>query len=168
MDLNEPLAFLCYHTTTMTRRRLVLYLLLNALVTILLSGAILFFYDRTNRNPDCGTSETVTTLSSSGVKTDIVSVTGAGALASESVVIQNTGKDALLLTGWMLKNSQGITFIFPQLTLYPGGTVQIHTGPGTDTASELYWNRPAPVWESGELAALYDTQNIARAFYRIP
>ncbi len=152
----------------MTRRRLVLYLLLNALVSVLVSGAILFFYDRTNHNPDCGTSETVPTLASGGVHTDIVSVTGAGVLASESVVIQNNGKAALLLTGWTLKNSQGSTYTFPQLTLYPDGTVQIHTGSGTDTASDLYWQRSTPVWESGELIALYDTQNIARAFYRIP
>lgn len=152
----------------MTRRRLVLYLLLNALVSVLVSGTILFFYDRTNHNPDCGTSETVPTLSSGGLHTDIVSVIGAGVLASESVVIQNNGETELLLTGWMLKNTLGSSYNFPQLTLYPGGIVQVHTGPGTDSASDLYWQRSTPVWKSGELAALYDTQNIARAFYRIP
>lgn len=152
----------------MTRRRLVLYLLLNALVSVLVSGAILFYYDRANHKTDCGTSETVPTLASGGVKADIVSVTGAGAIASESVVIQNNGEGVLLLSGWTLKDSQGSTYIIPQLTLYPGGTVQVHTRPGTDTAADLYWGLSAPVWESGELAALYDTQNIARAFYRVP
>jgi hypothetical protein len=152
----------------MTRRRLVFYLLLNALVSVLVTGAILFFYDRANHKTDCGTSETVPTLASGGVNADIISVTGAGALASESVSIQNNGDSALLLTGWALKDSQGSIYTFPQLTLYPGGTVQVHTGPGTDTAADLYWQRSAPVWESGELAALYDTQNIARAFYRVP
>jgi len=152
----------------MTRRRLVLYLLLNALVSVLVSGAILFFYDRANHKTDCGTSEAVPTLASGGVNADIVSVTGAGVLASESVVIQNNGEAALLLSGWTLKDSQGSTYTFPQLTLYPGGTVQVHTRPGTDTAADLYWGRSEEVWESGELAALYDTQNIARAFYRVP
>jgi len=152
----------------MTRRRLVLYLLLNALISAFVTGAILFFYDRANHKTDCGTSETVPTLVSGGVNADIVSVTGAGVLASESVVIQNNGSTALLLTGWMLKESPGSTFTFPQLTLYPGGMVQIHTKAGTDTAADLYWQRSAPAWKSGELIALYDTQNIARSFYRIP
>jgi hypothetical protein len=159
---------LCYHTDTMTRRRLVLYILLNALVSALVSGAILFYYDRANHKTDCATSETVPTLASSGVNAEIVSVTGAGVLASESVTIQNNGDTKFLMTGWTLKDSQGSTYTFPQLTLYPGGTVQVHTGPGTDTAADLYWQRSEPVWESGELASLYDTQNIARAFYRIP
>jgi hypothetical protein len=152
----------------MTRRRLVLYLLLNALVSVLVSGAILFYYDRANHKTDCSTTEIIPTLASGSVNADIVSVTGAGALASESVIIQNNGDAALLLNGWTLKDSQGSTYTFPQLTLYPGGTVQVHSGPGTDSAADLYWGSSAPVWQSGELAALYDTKNIARAFYRVP
>jgi len=152
----------------MTRRRLVLFLLLNALVSVLVSGTILFFYDRANHETDCGLGGTVPALASGGIQADIANVSGAGALASESVVILNNGEAALLLSGWTLKDSQGNTYTFPQLTLYPGGTVQILSRPGTDTAADLYWGRSAPVWESGELAALYDTQNIARAFYRVP
>ena len=152
----------------MTRRRLVLFLLLNALVSVLVSGTILFFYDRANHETDCGLGGTVPTLASGGIQADIANVSGAGALASESVVILNNGEAALLLSSWTLKDSQGNTYTFPQLTLYPGGTVQILSRPGTDTAADLYWGRSAPVWESGELAALYDTQNIARAFYRVP
>jgi len=103
-----------------------------------------------------------------GVNADILSVAGAGTLASESVTIQNTGDAPLPLSGWMLKDSQGSTYTFPQLTLYPGGTVQVHTGSGTDTAADLYWQRTSPIWETGDLVGFYDSQNIARAFYRIP
>ena len=152
----------------MTRRRLVLYILLNALISVLVAGAILFFYDRANRKMDCSTIETVPTLAFVSVNTDIVSVSGVGALASEAVIIQNNSDTALVLTGWTLKDSQGSTYTFPQVTLYPAGTVQVHTGSGTDTASDLYWQLSASVWKSGNLVALYDTQNIARAFYRIP
>jgi hypothetical protein len=152
----------------MTRRRLVLYLLLNALVSVLVSGAILYFYDRANQKTDCGTSGTIPTLASVSIHADLVSVAGAGLLDSEFVIIQNNGDSALLMTGWKLKDGQGSIFTFPQLTLYPGSTVQIHSGPGTDTAADLYWRLSAPVWKSGELVALYDTQNIARAFYRVP
>jgi hypothetical protein len=152
----------------MKRRRLVIYLFLNALVSALVTGAILFFYDRTDHKTDCGTSATVPTLGSGGIKADIISVTGAGTLASEAIVIQNNGEEALILTGWSLNDSQGDVYTFPQLTLFPNGTVKVHTASGTDTAADLYWGRSSPVWVSGKLVALYDTQNIARAFYRVP
>jgi Lamin Tail Domain len=152
----------------MTRRRVVPYLLLNALVSVLVSGTVLFFYDRSNHKTDCGTSVTIPTLPSGSVNADIVSVAGAGALASESVFLQNNGGAAILLTGWTLKDGLGNSYTFPQLTLYPGGAVQVHSRPGIDTAADLFWGLPAPVWKSGELVALYDTQNIARAFFRVP
>jgi len=152
----------------MTRRRLVLYLLLNVLVSVLVSGAVLFFYDRAHHKADCGSCETVPTLVPGNINAEIVSVSGTGALASESVSLKNSGDTALMLTGWTLKDNQGSSYTFPELTLYPGGTVQVHSGPGTNTAADLYWGRTLPVWKSGELVGLYDTYNIARAFYRIP
>jgi competence protein ComEC len=84
------------------------------------------------------------------------------------VIIQNNGGSPIVLTSWTLKDKQGTAYTFPQLTLFPGGKVQVHTKAGTDTASDLYWRRSATVWVSGELAGLYDSQNIARAFYRVP
>jgi hypothetical protein len=99
---------------------------------------------------------------------NFVSVNGAGTLASESVVIQNNSEVAIMLIGWTLKDSQGSTYTFPELTLYPGGTIHVFSRAGIDTASDLYWDSSVAVWESGELAALYDTQKIARAFYRVP
>ena len=152
----------------MTRRRLVLYLLLNALVSALVTGAILFFYDHANQKTNCGTSDPGPTLASGDIKVEIINVTGTGVLASEAIIIQNKGEAALLLTGWMLKDSQGGIFTFPQLTLYPGGIVQVHTGTGTNTAADLYWQGSVAVWKSGELVALYDIHSIARAFYRVP
>jgi hypothetical protein len=152
----------------MTRRRLVLYLLLNALVTVLVSWAVLYFYNRANPRQDCSTIEPVSTLASASVKVDIISVSGAGALASEAVTILNNDDTAFTLTGWTLKDNQGDSFIFPDVTLFPGAVVQVHTGTGTNTAADLYWQLSAPVWKSGQLVALYDPQNIARAFYRVP
>jgi competence protein ComEC len=54
------------------------------------------------------------------------------------------------------------------VTLHPGATLKIHTASGHNTAADLYWGRTSPLWASGELAALYDAQNVARAFYRVP
>jgi hypothetical protein len=152
----------------MSRRRMVFYLLLNILVSVLVSGTVLFFYDRAIHANDCSTSETIPTLLSGSINADIVSVGGAGALDSETVIIQNNGSEALLLTGWILKDGQATAFTFPELTLYPGGIVDVHSRAGTNTAADLFWGLTTPVWKSGELVALYDTQNIARAFYRIP
>jgi hypothetical protein len=152
----------------MSRSRTVLYLLLNVLVSILVSGTVLFFYDRAIHANDCSTSETIPTLPSGSVNADIVSVGGAGALASETIILQNNGSDALILTGWTIKDGQGSVYTFPEITLYPRGIVQVHSGSGTNTAADLFWGLTAPVWKSGELVALYDTHNIARAFYRIP
>ena len=152
----------------MSRRRLIFYLLLNALVSVLVSWTVLYFYNRANPKTDCATIEPLPTLVSDNVNVEVVSVSGAGVLGSEAVIIQNNGTAALVLIGWTLKDGLGSIFTFPQLTLYPGGTVQVHSGSGTDTAADLHWRLAAPIWKSGALVALYDTQNIARAFYRVP
>ena len=152
----------------MNRSRLIPYLFLNVLVSVLVSGTVLYFYDRATQKKDCSPVVTAPTLSSVTISANILSVSGAGALGSESVLLQNNGLEPIILTGWTLKNVEGSSYIFPQLTLYPGGTVQVHSGNGTDTAADLYCGLSSPVWKSGELVALYDTQNIARAFYRVP
>ncbi|MBI4731273.1 MAG: lamin tail domain-containing protein [Chloroflexi bacterium] len=145
----------------MTRRRLILYLLLNAFVSALVTGTILFLYDRFGR-PE----------SSNGVGTEtgviIAGVTGAGVAESEAVTLQNTGEQSVVLTGWTLRDSDGAAYTLPQLTLYPGGAVQVHTANGENSVTDLYWGLSSPLWEPGELVVLYDTQGLARAFYRIP
>ena len=152
------------------RRRLVYYLLINIFVSALVTGTIIYFYDLAHR-ADCNTALPNATTASPGagdVNANIVGVIGAGTIADERIVIQNDGGEELVLTAWYLKDDKGVIYTFPQLTIYPGGKVQVHTASGTDTAADLYWGRPVPVWTSGELVALYDAQNIARAFYRVP
>ena len=155
------------------RRRLVYYLLINIFVSALVPGTIIFFYDRAHR-ADCITNlpdSAAITPGSGDVNVSIVGVIGVGAVADERIVIQNNGGEKLVLPGWYLKDNQGITYTFPQfpqLTLYPGAKVQVYTKSGIDALPNLYWGRTSPVWTSGELAALYDPQNIARAFYRVP
>ncbi len=159
----------------MNRRRLFYYILLNIFVSALVTGTILFFYDRSHRGPS-GPIPVLPTLTGSttaspvadSLKVNIVSVVGAGTAQSETVVIQNSGASPAVLTGWLLKDSQGNTYTFPQLSLNPGGTVQVHTAPGEDTPVDLYWNRTSPAWAPGDLATLYDNRGATRAFYRIP
>ncbi len=159
---------LCYHSDSMdSRRRLVYYILLNVFVSALVSGSILLFYDRLYRK-DCATSLPAGTPALDGIRAEILGVASAGRVESEVVTLRNEGASALILTGWYLRDDQGLSYVFPQVTLHPGATLNLHTGSGRDTAADLYWGRSGAVWSSGELAALYDTQNVARAFYRVP
>ena len=152
-----------------SRRRLDYYLLINNLVSALVAGSIIFYYDR-NHHVECPAVLVTATAQpeNSAIKVSMVGVIGAGNLTDERIIIQNNGAQELDLTGWYLTDNQGNTYTFPQLTLFPGVKVQLHTITGQDSPTDLYWGRSGPVWVSGELAALYDTQNIARAFYRVP
>ena len=160
-------------------RKLVQFLLLNVFVSASVTGAILFWYDRNSR---AVSQPSVQQVSSSGnqsipaesvdLQTDIPikisSVVGAGSMESEIVVIKFDGEGQLTLTSWQLKDENGNTFNFPDITLYPNGAVQVHTITGADTVIDLYWGIGEPVWNSGETARLFDPQGNLRAEYRVP
>jgi hypothetical protein len=153
-----------------SRSRLVYYLLINIFVSALATGTVIFFYDRAHR-ADCvpALQDAATLLPGNDeINVNILGVIGVGTLTDERMVIQNNGTQELVLTGWYLADNQGLAYAFPQVTLYPGVKLQVHTTSGKNSPSDLFWGRSAPVWTSGELAALYDTQNIVRAFYRVP
>lgn len=164
----------------MDRRRLVLYLLLNVFISACVTGAILFWYDRNYRASLAPVPQAVgpaqgqavvpaeTFQPDEQVPVEIVSVVGAGTLDAEVVVIRYNGEGELGLANWQLKDADGNTFTFPQLTLYKNGAVQVHTASGTDTVVDLYMGLRAPIWQSGEVASLYDPQDNLRAIYRVP
>ena len=164
----------------MGRRNLLLYLLLNVVISACVAGAILFWYDRNyrvatlsslppvaplvaNGNPLSATSDPNTKYS-----VELVSIIGAGMLDAESATIRNTGEEPLNLSGWQLKDSDKNVFVFPNLTLNTGGAVRVHTGPGTDNVIDLYWNSSLPIWESGEEAQLLDRNGNVQDTYQVP
>ena len=145
-------------------------LLINIFVSALVTGTVLFFYDRSHR-ADCTTAPPVIATLPAGsgdVNVNIAGVIGVGNLQDERMIIQNDSAQEADLTGWYLTDNKGTVYTFPQLMLQPGAKVQVHSAPGKDSPTDLYWGRAAPVWTSGELVALYDTHAIARAFYRVP
>lgn len=164
----------------MNRRRLLLYLLLNVFVSACVTGAMLFWYDQNYRatlgpSPQAAApaqEENVIPLETlppdADVPVEIVSVVGAGMLSAEVVVVRYNGEGELGLANWQLKDDNGNSFTFPQLILYTDGAVQIHTAPGSDTVVDLYMGLRDPIWESGEVASLYDSQDNLRASYRVP
>lgn len=101
----------------------------------------------------------------------IDSVIGAGDLDTEHVLLKQRGEGELALVGWRLEDDQGNVFIFPQfpqLTLFPGGAVNIYTRSGVNSVVELYWGLSQPVWGSGSTVILRDAQNNVRASYEVP
>lgn len=156
----------------MRSRRLLFYLLLNALVSACVTGSILFFYDRHNRATCLPTlpaaTKEATSLSSPNGQMDILAVVGAGVVATEVVILKNTGAQAIDLNGWTLRDTGSAVYTFPAITVYPEGIVQVHTMRGTNTPVDLYWNRTTAVWETGDIASLFDAQGVLRAVYTIP
>lgn len=172
---------LCYDSMDMDRRRLLLYLLLNVFVSVCVTSAILFWYDRNYRSVSQSAVQPAASLVNQGVAApqatldpqvdiplEITSVIGAGTLNAEWVVVSYKGEEQLNLANWELRDEDRNVFVFPQLILHTNGAVQVHTGSGTNTVIDLYWGESEAVWESGEEAQLFDPGGNVRAAYRVP
>jgi hypothetical protein len=78
-------------------------------------------------------------------------------LNKEWVTVTNHGSRATTLTGWTVRDPEGHVYTFPELKLKAGKSVTVHTGAGTDSATHLYWDNGAYVWNnSGDKAILKD------------
>jgi Lamin Tail Domain len=69
----------------------------------------------------------------------------------EYVVVHNSGTTAARLGGWTLRDlprpsTPSHVFRFPSFRLRPGASVRVHTGRGSNTATDLYWGRTSYVW----------------------
>jgi LysM repeat protein len=98
----------------------------------------------------------------------IDSVIGAGVLANERILIRRTGDGELSLAGWRLTDGKGNEYIFPQLTLYKDGAINIHTLSGQNTVVDLFWGLTSPIWGPGKVITIYDSQNNLRETYTMP
>jgi hypothetical protein len=162
----------------MDRRRLLYYLLLNVFVSACVTSAILYWYDRNYRAVTLPQVSIPTTSSNSTnnvpVATvqkglvQIVSVSGAGTLGAEAVVVKYNGEGELDLTGWHLKDTRGTSYTFPPFKLFKNGAVQVHSESGTNTAIDLYWGQRQAVWQSGEAVLLTDPSGAAQDSYPVP
>jgi micrococcal nuclease len=71
-------------------------------------------------------------------------------LNDEYVTVENTGSKALDLSGWTVTDTAGHTYTVPNdVSLGPGESITLHTGSGTDTQADLYWDRGGAVWNNG-------------------
>lgn len=175
-----------------------LYLLLNVIVSAATVLAVLFIWDRVRQNelpPPLPTSEasaavvpatsaaeapsetpfptaTATqSLPASGPVIEIAAVIGATDPQQEYVLLKRLGDGDLSLAGWQLMDEDGNVFSFPsspELILYKDGAVQVYTRVGNDTPAELFWNRSEAVWRPGEWVTLVDGQENVQSRVQVP
>ena len=70
-------------------------------------------------------------------------------LNDEFVVFENTGDGPLSIGGWTVQDAAGATYTIPSgTTLESGATITLHTGSGSDTATDLYWGSGRPIWNN--------------------
>jgi len=164
---------LCYHNNVdSNRKRLLVYLLLNVLVSVCATTSVLFIYDRYRRNSAPQTFENPPSPASMAAlepaNMEISTVVGAGIPSSEMVVLRNAGEPQAKLDGWKLQDEDSNVYTFGNLTLPPGGAVQLHTAPGKDTLIDRYWGLTASAWRSGETVTLLDAAGSVRSVYKVP
>lgn len=70
-------------------------------------------------------------------------------LNDEYVTLRNSCSYAVDLSGWVLSDDDNNEYSFGKFTLQNKTTVSIHSGPGEDTAEDLYWNGDKAIWGNG-------------------
>jgi hypothetical protein len=104
----------------------------------------------------------VTLDSSSTIKAGAVRISKiqykASTLNGEYLMLTNTTKAAINLTGWTVRDAAGHSYTFGSRTLAAGASVVVHTGKGTNGhphAADSYWGKTAYIWnDTGDTATV--------------
>lgn len=98
-------------------------------------------------------------LTSTGAAAAFVTISGFDP-ENETVTVMNTALIPADLGGWRISDNGGAgAFVFPPFTLAGQVSVRVHTGPGANTATDLYWGLAAgeDAWnDAGDVVTLYD------------
>jgi LysM repeat protein len=89
----------------------------------------------------------------------ISEVIAPGDLRRETLVILNQGAGTSL-SEWKLEGSSLGIFVFPDIFLFSGGSIRIHTSAGENAASDLYLNQGEAAWPPGTTIILSDDKNV--------
>ena len=101
-------------------------------------------------------------------KIKIVTIVGVDDLATEHLQIQSISSEPLSLEGWQLETNGGMVYIFPKITLFEYGAVDLYSRAGINSVVALYWGRSNPIFQSGDQAMIYDADGKLQAVYSIP
>ncbi len=87
--------------------------------------------------------------------------------SGENVTIRNDTATSVDLSGWTLGDRAGHTYVLPAGTGLGGGhEVRVWTGPGTNSASDLFMGRRAAIWNNtGDTATLRNSAGTSIATY---
>lgn len=176
----------------MKKSNLILYILLNIIISAATTLTVLNLWERARQSElddlpgPALAGEQLPTVSGLAIQVtptaaplppadepviEIVSVIGAGDVSQEVVMLRRAGEGNLPMANWTLTGDRGSVYTFaeqPALVLYKGGAVMVYSRTGTDTATEVYWNRDEAAWHSGEQITLTDSEGTERAVYTIP
>jgi LysM repeat protein len=97
----------------------------------------------------------------------IEEVISPGDLRRETLVILNNGAGTSLLE-WKLEGSSLGIFVFPDIFLFSGGSIRIHTSAGENTASDLYLGQGEAAWPPGTTIILSDDKNVEISRFAVP
>jgi Lamin Tail Domain len=79
-------------------------------------------------------------------------------LNKEWIRVTNAGTTTQTLTGWTVRDPESHIYVFPAFKLKPGKSVTVHTGPGSNSRTDLFWDAGGYVWNnSGDKAILKDS-----------
>lgn len=95
-------------------------------------------------------------------------VLGAGNLNNEVIGVVNDSDLAVNLQGWRVEREGGPAYTIGNTTMFPGSGIQLHSGAGTNTSIDLYWNQPSAVWTQGAVARLINSQGAEIARLTVP
>ncbi len=97
----------------------------------------------------------------------ITEVIEPGDLLRETLVVLNRGAGTSL-KDWKLEGSSLGVFIFPDIFLFSGGSIRIHTAAGENSPSDLYLNQGEPAWPPGTTIILSDANNTEISRFTVP
>src|SRR3954447_13783307 len=76
-------------------------------------------------------------------------------LNAEWVRLKNTGSSGKVISGWTVRDTSNHVYKFGMFKLGAGKSVTIHTGKGSNTASNRYWRSDEYIWNNdGDRAKL--------------
>lgn len=99
----------------------------------------------------------------------VTSVLDPGVLETEAVQLVNNGTQELSVRDWKVRDEDSNVYTFGDVSIFgEGAGVMLHTRPGTDTFSDLYWGLTEPAWRSGEQLTLFDAAEQVVATFIVP
>ena len=160
-------------------RKIFPYLLLNIVVSAVTVITILLIWESNHRLPEPQhqadlprlENQTAATATLPPIKEktiEIQVVVGSGDINNERVQFISVSQSPVNLQGWELIDDDKNSYVFPSITIFPGGVINLFSKGGVDTAIELFWNKAEPIFSSGEMIRLKDAAGSKRAEYRVP